>query len=181
MAYFRQQKGKIRAEVCIRGVRKSRVFKSELLAKEWAEKAETAIAERHDRVDAIRNATLSKLIPKRVLDALAVTDYNKTHILKAALPCGDHCGIYFLIHGDDVVYVGKSINIFNRIGRHRADGREFDSFAYLLCPEDRLDEIEAGYITALMPWMNIALGPSRVRYAATDSSSALDALGNLAL
>jgi len=158
MAHFRMTGDKFRAEVAMLGVRRSKTFTSESAAKIWAEKVEEGVRERHDRLDAARNATLSKLIPKRVLDAVIATAYTKHQIVNAAMPCGDHCGIYFLIHQDDIVYVGKSINIFNRIARHRADGRVFDSFAYLLCPEELLDSMEANYITAFMPWMNIALG-----------------------
>lgn len=161
MAHFRLQRGNWRAEVQIHGVRKSKVFKVESLARSWADQTEAAIIERHERIDATRNASLAKLIPKRVLEAIAGTEYTKAQIVKTAMPCGDHCGVYFLIHDDDVVYVGKSINIFHRIARHRADGREFDSFTYLLCPEDALEETEATYIAALMPWLNIAIGPSK--------------------
>ena len=163
MPHIRFQSNNWRVELCVKGIRKSRSFKSRTLAEAWAEKTELALTDQQERIAAAANVSIAKLIPQRVLDALALTDYTKTDVLRAALPCRDHCGVYFLIQEDDVIYVGKSINIFNRIARHRSDGREFDSFAYLLCPMDALEQTEATYITAFMPWLNIALGPSKSR------------------
>lgn len=92
------------------------------------------------------------------MDALRATEYTKDQVLSAGIPCVGHCGIYFLIADNDVIYVGQSIDVFGRIARHRRDGRMFDSFAFMPCAKDRLDKTEAAYILAFMPWLNLALG-----------------------
>ena len=51
-------------------------------------------------------------------------------IVKAASPINtsDYCGVYFLVKGDRVVYVGQSIHIQMRVREHAKD-KDFDSFA----------------------------------------------------
>lgn len=158
MAHIRRQRDGFRAEIYRLGVRKSRSFKTEAEAEAWAGAAEPAVVSRQLRADALRNATLRGLVPPRVLAAMSAIEFTKEQVLDAAIPCAGHCGIYFLIAGNDVIYVGKSIDVFNRIARHKRDGRQFEAFAFLPCSADKLDETESSYILAFMPWLNLALG-----------------------
>lgn len=50
-------------------------------------------------------------------------------------------GIYFLIRDKEIVYVGKSSNINARITEHSKTNsdKDFDSFSYILLPEEFLD------------------------------------------
>ncbi len=62
-------------------------------------------------------------------------------------------GIYFLFRGDDLVYIGQSINVLGRVTAHTSD-KDFDSFAYLPCPEKELLAVEALYINEFKPLLN---------------------------
>ena len=66
----------------------------------------------------------------------------------------DECiGIYFLIKNNEVVYVGQSVNVFNRIGQHRYV-KDFDGFKYINCKKSELDILESIYIHFLNPKLN---------------------------
>lgn len=66
----------------------------------------------------------------------------------AAWPIGP--GIYFLIKGDSVVYVGKSTSLASRIGNHCADRvrgeKDFDSFSWIQCEAADLDLMERTFL-----------------------------------
>jgi hypothetical protein len=63
------------------------------------------------------------------------------------------CGVYFLLHGERIVYVGQSVNVLARLAQHMKD-KEFDSFALIECGSDELDELEGFYIRLLQPALN---------------------------
>ena len=73
-------------------------------------------------------------------------------IVKAASPINtsDYCGVYFLVNGDRVVYVGQSINILVRVREH-SKHKDFDSFSFIRCEKKKLDVLESLYIHALRP------------------------------
>lgn len=63
-------------------------------------------------------------------------------------------GIYFLFDGDEVVYIGKSTNIHNRLNSHEHDRqKKWDSFTFL--------EVEGIFSGALE---SIFIGSYRPRY-----------------
>lgn len=62
-------------------------------------------------------------------------------------------GIYFLIDSDEIVYVGKSVQINDRIRQHREDKR-FSRYGYVECPHDQLEWLEAAYIRLIRPLIN---------------------------
>jgi hypothetical protein len=63
------------------------------------------------------------------------------------------CGIYFLIKNDEIVYVGQSVNIHNRIATHE-NVKDFDRFTYVECEQRDLSRIEAMYIDMYKPKYN---------------------------
>jgi len=63
------------------------------------------------------------------------------------------CGIYFLIHNDDIVYIGQSIDIPNRIRQHRGH-YPFDKVHYLEVNKNELTRIEKEYILKYTPRYN---------------------------
>ena len=74
-------------------------------------------------------------------------------------------GIYFLFDRGNIVYVGKSLDIFVRIRTHyRDEAKVFDRWAYLKCPAEGLDEMEREYIELFQPYLNKVLIP-KVNYA----------------
>jgi hypothetical protein len=75
-------------------------------------------------------------------------------ILEAAEPYEDLSGVYFLVRGAIVVYVGQSVSIHVRIRTHISDGRIFDRVAYIKCPPEKLDLLESLYIHHINPEEN---------------------------
>jgi excinuclease UvrABC nuclease subunit len=67
-------------------------------------------------------------------------------------------GVYFLIKGSEIVYVGQSVDIMNRIAQHSKDVlKDFDSFSILECPTELLLTIEAHLIYKFRPRLNTSL------------------------
>jgi hypothetical protein len=65
-------------------------------------------------------------------------------------------GIYFLVDEAQVVYVGQSVNVTNRIVQHDRDKvMKFDSASHVECAKEELDALEAAYIRMLRPKYNI--------------------------
>jgi len=71
-------------------------------------------------------------------------------------------GVYFLIHEGEIVYVGQSIDVINRVATHvlKAE-KEFDRYAYVEIEPDDLNSVEADYIVNLGPRYN---GPNLPSY-----------------
>lgn len=67
-------------------------------------------------------------------------------------------GVYFLIKGDDIVYVGKSIDIHDRIKTHIKDkDKPFDYYSYIVLnnyEEKELYILESKYILKYRPLYN---------------------------
>jgi len=69
-------------------------------------------------------------------------------------------GIYFLIDGDEIVYIGKSDHVPARLKNHvypRRRGsmkKDFNKVAFVRYPESKLDEPEMMYIKEFQPKHN---------------------------
>ncbi len=74
-------------------------------------------------------------------------------IVKASSPFRKICGVYFLISGGAIVYVGQSIDVLTRLGTHE-NFRSFDSYAYIEVEKSHLDLVESLYIHAFNPPLN---------------------------
>jgi len=71
------------------------------------------------------------------------------------LPCGSQPGVYFLVKGEEVVYVGQSVSPLNRIGTHVAQrGTLFNRVFMIAVPEPMLDAVEGALIRWLKPRLN---------------------------
>jgi len=66
-------------------------------------------------------------------------------------------GIYFLFMGNDLMYVGKSINAQSRIQQHKDNGRVFDGWSFVAVPEIFLEDVERNYITKFTPPENVRI------------------------
>lgn len=62
-------------------------------------------------------------------------------------------GIYFLVLGGEVVYVGQSCNVATRILNHK--NKTYDRALVLPCPRSKLNEIEAAFIGFFKPALNM--------------------------
>jgi hypothetical protein len=76
----------------------------------------------------------------------------QSEIIQKAKSYGDACGVYFLISSDEIVYIGQSVNIANRISAHK--DKSFDSVAFVGCKKSELDILESLYIIAYQPKLN---------------------------
>jgi hypothetical protein len=71
------------------------------------------------------------------------------------IPVGDSIGIYFLLKGSEIVYVGQSRTVYQRIETHKTDGtKEFDKACFFECSVEELDDIERTLIRAFGPKYN---------------------------
>lgn len=69
----------------------------------------------------------------------------------------DVCGIYHLMLGDRVRYVGQTTNVFSRIGSwktRRFKARQFDRVEFYPCAPDELDHLEREHIERYRPEFN---------------------------
>ena len=62
--------------------------------------------------------------------------------------------VYFLALKDEVVYVGQSITVIQRVKQHRSDGKNFDRVYGIPCPRNELDYLENKFIKTLKPILN---------------------------
>jgi len=88
------------------------------------------------------------------LQSLALTGkamVSVKDILASAEPYENISGVYFLVCGGAVVYVGQSVAIHGRIRTHISDGKVFDRVAYIKCDPEKLDLLESLYIHHINP------------------------------
>ena len=69
----------------------------------------------------------------------------------------DDCGVYFLVRGREIVYVGLSCCFAERLERHIKDGREWDMVFLLPIFERGAMAVEGYYIKTLRPPENANL------------------------
>jgi hypothetical protein len=96
-----------------------------------------------------RDVYFGKLSSKLNIEGLL----REEDIVKNSTPWDGVCGVYFLILNGRVVYVGQSVNVYQRIGQHSTQ-KKFDSYAYIPCEKSMLDRLESIYIYFLMPEFN---------------------------
>lgn len=80
----------------------------------------------------------------------------KADVLSWAEPWEPVAGLYFLIDGDEVVYVGRSQDVHKRVGEHGAQGKiEFDKVAVVeVTDEEHLTWMERNFLDWLQPKHN---------------------------
>ena len=82
--------------------------------------------------------------------------FNHDFIVESSKPYRDQPAIYFLIHGGEVVYVGRSSNVNLRIGHHiNKQQKPFDRYYAVYCDVKDLDQTERGYIEKFQPKYNV--------------------------
>lgn len=85
-------------------------------------------------------------------------------IVSAAVLNEQLVGVYFLIKGVEIVYVGQTRSGHGRIVTHARNGeKSFDRFHFIPCAAPILDELEATYIEAFRPLYNHTTYPLRAR------------------
>ena|SRR3990167_5482971 len=109
-----------------------------------------------EKIDALESK-LASLERMETLNAVSAAVTGKSllreeEIAKSALPWSKASGVYFLLDCNEVVYVGQSVNVYNRIGRH--EDKQFNRYAFVPCAIDSLDMLESLYIHCLRPRLN---------------------------
>lgn len=65
------------------------------------------------------------------------------------------CGVYFLFdENDNLIYIGQSVCVEQRLITHRNAGKKFKSVTILECDRKHLEGIEATYILRFKPLLN---------------------------
>ena len=100
----------------------------------------------NEREDFKRTLRFDSIVSELGLSKL----YREEEIVNSKRTYGGSSGVYFLIKGSKVIYVGQSVNVFARISSH-AQYKDFDSYAYVSCSRDKLDILESLYIHTLSP------------------------------
>lgn len=93
-----------------------------------------------------------ELVNKTALTLTGKTLLREDEIVKAANTWALATGIYFLIEGEKIVYVGQSVNVYSRISYHH--DKVFESFAFIPCEKEMLDKLESLYIHVFRPPLN---------------------------
>lgn len=155
MATFSRRGRSWRAGICKRGIRLQASFRSRKEAEDWAEAEESRIAncEPHPALRFPGAMPDGQLLD---LGDLLLNSWSVAPI----------CGVYFLIHVRDIVYVGQSKNIRQRLNKHWKDGGKiFDRVAFIECPESDLRNLESAYIQKFKPPLNVVgLGKGSIKY-----------------
>ena len=63
-------------------------------------------------------------------------------------------GLYFLFLDKTLIYVGMSVNIYNRLGQHSIAGKVFDEFKYVEIDINQCIEVEHNLIELIKPKLN---------------------------
>jgi len=67
----------------------------------------------------------------------------------------DVSGIYFLCFNEEVIYVGQSVSIGNRVMTHkRSKVNKFNKVFFIFCPKHQLDYFESYFINLFNPKNN---------------------------
>lgn len=91
--------------------------------------------------------------------------YTESEIVASGKAYERKCGVYFLVDGSEIVYVGQSTDILFRISCHiNAGKKNFERYAVLYCDHSSLSEVEADYIVRLVPKYNVTL-PENKKWA----------------
>lgn len=139
MAHINKRGDTWRAEVCVNRKRKSRSFDNLDAAEAWAALQEGKVG----TVAAAHGKAISSL------------HLSQVEIVANALPFVRVGGIYFLVKGAGIVYIGKSTHLLRRIAQHNNNGIEFDGYYFILCEDARATVLEEYYIKKFNPHLNI--------------------------
>lgn len=120
----------------------------------------------HDRLDDLASA-LSGEAMRRLIDLLGADAYpngqvhgdlvhTRLHIARNRMPLPPPVEqVYFLLSGDEIVYIGRTDRLQARLAKHIVDGRKFDSY-YAFTPALPAEIVETYYILKFEPPGNVA-------------------------
>jgi len=142
MATIRKTESGWRVELYRLGHRASKSFKTKAEAQTWARSFE----------DQFQRHTAD--LPRKEHGAPPVALHlDEEAIVQRSKPYVPICGVYFLIEGGRVVYVGQSVDVHTRIAQH-VGSKAFDAIHVIPCSRSELLDTEATYIRRLNPPLN---------------------------
>lgn len=148
---YQMKSGSWRVDLCINKHRKAKTFKREADARSWADAHEQGMVGIDLQRRLIKDHKIAAFLPEKYLEAVDKANYSHAEILMHAMPANKHCCIYFLIKHAKVKYVGQTVNLYHRLAQHVRGGNDFESYSFIPCEKDQLDELEQIYINLLMP------------------------------
>lgn len=77
-------------------------------------------------------------------------------IINKSQEVSTYCGVYFLLYENNIVYVGSSKNIHQRLTSHQGlfSEKKFDKVFFVEIEEEKREYFEAKYILKFMPKYN---------------------------
>jgi excinuclease UvrABC nuclease subunit len=87
-------------------------------------------------------------------------EYNEADIVEQSAPYihnSQQSGVYFLLDCDRIVYVGKTIDVKNRLKQHSDSDKIWNRYFFIRCDREEIDRLEAYYILRFRPKYNIAI------------------------
>lgn len=151
MAFIGPIGKKWRVQTYVQGKRTSQTFKTEALARAWADRFEARVDGMPQLRKVLSEHQILPLLPKKFREAMEKANYTEGEIVASAFPMEADIGIYFLIRSGEVVYIGQTTNVLARVLKHRQLGKKFDSFSFIPCLPEHLNELERTYICLMMP------------------------------
>jgi len=105
---------------------------------------------------------------------------EENEILKNQIGIKKESLIYFLIKNNKIVYVGQTQNGLLRVFSHLYK-KEYDGYYTIKCDINKLNEIEAYYISKLNPVYNGAILPSNNKYKSISTIKKMYRINGFAL
>lgn len=151
VAHISPQGKKWRVQTYVQGKRSSQTFKTEALARAWADRFEAKAAGMPQLRALLSDHRILPLLPFKFRQAMEKANYTESEIIASAFSVEYDSGVYFLVREGRVVYIGKTTNVLARVLKHRQTSKKFDSFSFIPCLPEHMDELERTYICLLMP------------------------------
>ena len=123
-------------------VRRSCVFTTKAEAQTWANAVEAELI--------LKGNAIKRIAPGFKHTGLKSYDA----IINDAIDSLCIPGIYFLIQGSAIIYIGKSNNVAKRIAGHYNNGMQFSKHYVIPCLPEELDDMERKYIDMFNPEQN---------------------------
>jgi len=102
----------------------------------------------------------------------ALQQLHRAGVLRTWKTPAPICGVYFLIEKNEIVYVGKSVDVAARIATHVREGtKQFTTVHFVVVPKTLLSGVEAMFIRGLCPrfnrgpWLAQGANPDYLRQA----------------
>ena len=115
----------------------------------YADRLRQQIVEMEERLNSLQRMEALSAVSARLTGKALL---REEEISKSALPWIKASGIYFLLCGSNVVYVGQARCVYSRIPQHK--DKIFDRYAFVPCQTELLDKLESLYIHTLRPRLN---------------------------